>query len=1334
MLAGEFATAQSRHFETGHPFATAHPYYFRNYQVNDGISSNTITCIIQDKRGYLWFGTRNGLNRFDGSIFRQFRNDFRDLNSIGSNSILSLSEDGQENLWVGTHEGIFIYDPVREKFSPFSRVPRAEVRYIIRDRNNFMWFVSDNKLYRFDQRTNDLRSFNAPGALTTALTIGENGAIWRATQSGMASRYDAEKDQFIDYNVAGLLGHGSAVFIQTLCPVNDTAILIATLQQVLLFDTKTGCLRNVFRGYPWADQIQVHKIIHQGDGSYWFGTENGLCILEPASGAAQLIQKQYADPYSINDNVIIDFCRDKEGSTWVGTFFGGVNYYSRQLNQFRKYFPIPGINSLSGNLVHEICADHNGSIWIGTEDAGLNKLDRKTGMFTHFSPGRQPGSIAYQNIHGLAADGDTLWIGTYEHGLDLMDLRTEKVIRHYEKNNKPGSLASNFIVTIYKTPRNRILVGTWNGLYQYDRSKQTFSLMPYFNRQAQAILEDRDGTLWVCSYGNGVYYYNDRTGANGNFFYNRKDTNSLPDNYVNNLYEDSRQNIWFCTETGLCKLDRRLHGMVRFARDPILRNIQVFRMLEDGDGILWVSTSKGLIRIDPVSNDVKAFNTDYGLLSDQFNYNSAYKDKNGALYFGTVKGMISFNPLSIVRNQFMPPVYITGLQVNNAELKIDNAHSRLRQAVPYTASITLPYDSSTISIEAAALSYTMPALNEYQYKMEGLDKDWVHIKSNRKIYYTKLPPGNYTFKIKGSSAGEVWNEKETTLSIHVTPPIWASPWAWLCYILSALGIVFIVLRYYYIALREKNQRKIKTLEIEKEREIYNAKIEFFTNVTHEIRTPLTLIKLPVEKLLKLGTGDAALNENLFMINKNTNRLIQLTDQLLDFRKAEANNYTLNFVRTDINELLKELFSTYKPVAEEKKVSFRLEMPRVTLLAYVDPEAFRKILGNLLSNAVKYASQSIVIRLLPFNSDDSQFHIELKNDGIRIPVEMKEKIFEPFFRLRQTEKYAGTGIGLPLSRSLAELHKGTLEMKPSGDGFNVFYLSIPIHQQHEINLDEYATFESGASVNHHQDETPEETPAIRPGHAGLLIVEDNKEIAQFLQKELQEQFNVFRATNGEEALKVLSAENIQLVISDIMMPVMDGIELCRKMKTDIQYSHIPIILLTAKNTIRSRIEGLETGADAYIEKPFVFEHLLAQVNNLLHNRNIVKEYYAHSPLAHIKGIASTKADTGFLEELQAVIDANITNMDLDVDTLAKMMHMSRGSFYRKIKGLSDLTPNELITLSRLKKAAELLAEGKYKITEVAHIVGYHLNSNFSRDFSKQFGVSPSVYVKNLQNFR
>ena len=1281
--------------------------------------------MIQDKKGFMWFGTRNGLNRFDGTTFKIFRNDINDPQSIGSNSILSLYEDDSEHLWIGTYKGLYIYDALHEKFSLFNKIPQAQVRSISGDNKNNLWLIADQILYKLNRTTGALTTYNNFDTCV-AMCVASNGIVWSASANSTVRKYNAEKNSYKEYNINTLLyKNNTPVFIQTMYPVTDTTLLIATLQQVLLLNTQTLLLTNIFKNTPWENNIQVHRIIKQSASVFWIGTENGLYIIDLTSGKSRHIQKQYADPYSINDNVITDFCKDKEGNTWVGTFFGGVNYYSKQLSQFEKYFPMPGVNSLSGNLVHEICADKNNNLWIGTEDAGLNKLDTKTGTFKHFEPGTQKGSISYQNIHGLLADGNELWIGTYEHGLDVMNLTTEKVIRHYQKSNKPNSLGSNFIVTLYKTKEGDILAGTWVGLYKYDKQHDDFTLLPYFNRQAQAIHEDENGTLWVCSYGNGVYFYNNKTGVKGDFKYDPQNQHSLSNNYVNNIFEDSKKNIWFCTESGLCRYDAALKKIIRSSNEPLLRDNQVFKILEDDKGTLWISTSKGLVNYNLTNNEIKIYKTSNGLLSEQFNYNSAYKSNSGTLYFGTVKGMISFQPSSIEVNKYVAPVYITNIAVNNSSLKIGNAGSRLKVAIPYTSSITLPYDSSTITIDVASLSYTMPGINEYMYKMEGLDKEWLLMQNNRKIYYTKLPPGDYVFKVKGSNGDEVWNNKESVLSIHITPPVWASKWAYILYTLITLGIAFIIIKYYTIALHEKNQRKIKTLEIEKEREIYNAKIEFFTNITHEIRTPLTLIKLPVEKLLKIFSNDATLRENLSMIDKNTNRLIHLTNQLLDFRKAEANNYTLNFVKTDVNDLLKELFTTYKPVAEEKKLSFRLELPRITLLAYVDAEAFRKILSNLFSNALKYAEKIVTIKLLPFNSDDNLFHIEFKNDGYVIPAEMKEKIFEPFYRLKQTEKFAGTGIGLPLSRSLSELHKGKLELKQPADGFNIFLLSIPIHQETEINLDEYETIESEDS----QEGTDEDL--VTPSHnVSILIVEDNKEILNFLQKELHNTYNIYKAADGQQAFDILKNENIHIVISDIMMPVMDGIELCRRIKTDVHFSHIPVILLTAKNTMQSKIKGLENGADAYIEKPFILEHLLAQIKSLLVNRENTQQYYAHSPLAHIKGIACTNADKEFLERLQQAIEENITDMDLDVDTLAKMMNMSRGTFYRKIKGLSDFTPNELINIARLKKAAELLAEGKYKVTEVANTVGYNLNSNFSRDFHRQFGVTPSNFVKNL----
>jgi signal transduction histidine kinase/DNA-binding response OmpR family regulator len=589
------------------------------------------------------------------------------------------------------------------------------------------------------------------------------------------------------------------------------------------------------------------------------------------------------------------------------------------------------------------------------------------------------------------------------------------------------------------------------------------------------------------------------------------------------------------------------------------------------------------------------------------------------------------------------------------------------------------------------------------------------------VYYTKLAPGHYTFKVKGSNSSGVWNKQEAAIDIRIYPPWWGSIWAYILYAGIVAGIVYGLIKSYLRRVDEKNRRRFEILDMEKEREIYHSKIEFFTHIAHEIRTPLTLIKMPLEKLIKKKNSNAEIAYNLKTMEKNTNRLIDLTNQLLDFRNTEMDKFSLNFVKTDVSDLLQETYNSFQLAAEEKDIIFKLELPGIALQAYVDPEALKKILSNLFNNAIKYAESKIIIRLKNFNSDDRVFSILIQNDGYIIPFDLKEKIFEPFYRIKETDSQPGNGIGLSLSRSLAELHKGVLDLSKPENGMNIFILSLPIHQEKEFiihNDEQEAVVEDESHLVENADN------ALKPE---ILLVEDNKEILDFISREIAVDYMVRKASNGTEALEILKNGTIQLVISDIMMPVMDGLELCKKIKTNLEYSHIPIILLTAKNSLHAKIEGLEMGADAYIEKPFDFEHLSAQISNLLMNRNKIKEYFASSPLSQIRTIGYTKTDKAFLEKLKQVIDENLINIDIDVERMAKIMNMSRPTFYRKIKALSNLTPHELIHITRLKKAAELLSDGNYKVYEVAAMVGYSLQTNFARDFHKQFGMTPSEYV-------
>ena len=1308
---------------------SAQQYYFKHYNVENGLSNNSVTCSMQDRNGFLWFGTINGLNRFNGYSFRIFRNDPEDSTSIGSNFIRCLYEDKDGNLWVGTNKGIYIYNTCSEKFHLLVPTGLGEVREMRADSSGRLWFISDYNLYNYNPQTGKLKPYpvDSEPATVSSIAVSSDNSIWVSTNSSMLKKYIPANDSFVTYSILKRTEKHGSVRIEKIYPINNSALLIGTLTQgVKFFDITKKTFTDNISSNPDKSDMYAREFIQLTENEYWIGTETGLYIYNAKDSTTIQLKKEYDNNYSISDNVISTFCKDREGGLWIGTYFSGLNYYPKQFTKFEKYFPAYSMPSLSGNAVHEICKDHYGNLWVGTEDGGLNKIDVQKRKFSYFKPTGAKTSIAYHNIHGLLASGDSLWIGSFMHGLDLMNIKTGKVIRHYNAGPGPYDLKNNFIVTIFKTRSGDILVGTWTQLYRYIREKDGFIPVPNFETQVQTMLEDEEGTLWACTLGKGVIFYNPQTKQKGNLSYDANVRNSLCNNHVNGIFEDSRKNLWFATEGGLCKYQKDKKIFTSYTTKNGLPDNLIFRILEDEKNNLFVSTSKGLVCFNPENGDIRTYTKSNGLLSDQFNYNSAYKDADGRMYFGSVKGMISFNPAEFIKNTGIPPVYFTGFQVNNRELAVNATGSPLTKSIIYTKTISLPYDQSTLSIDFAALSYTVPEMNEYSYKMEGLDKDWTFLKSNRKVYYTKLPPGNYSFKVKGSNSSGIWNNKEASIDIQILPPYWASIWAYIIYLSLIISVVYALIKSYLSRVADKNRRRFEMLEMEKEREVYHSKIEFFTNIAHEIRTPLTLIKMPLDKLMRKQNSHSEINDNLKTMERNTNRLIDLTNQLLDFRKTEMDKFSLNFVKTDITELLEETYHSFQVAAEQKSIIFKLELPGIALQAYIDHEALKKILSNLFNNAIKYAETKVIVRLLNFKSEDKLFTIITYNDGYIIPYDLKEKIFEPFYRLRETEKQPGTGIGLPLSRALAELHKGVLDLSKSENEMNVFTLTLPIHQEKEfkLHMDEI----SNASEAEIYTDKIEFNNTSKPE---ILLVEDNKEILDFISNELSTDYLVRKSLNGLEALELLKEGNIQLVISDIMMPVMDGLELCKRIKTNLEYSHIPIILLTAKNSLHAKIEGLEVGADAYIEKPFAFEHLHAQISNLLLNRNKIKEYFASSPLTHIKTIGYTKTDKNFLEKLKSVIDENLINMDIDVEHLAKIMNMSRPTFYRKIKALSDLTPHELIHIARLKKAAELLSEGNYKVYEVAGMVGYSLQTNFARDFHKQFNMTPSDYMNNKQ---
>ncbi|GAA4167607.1 hybrid sensor histidine kinase/response regulator transcription factor [Sphingobacterium ginsenosidimutans] len=1295
----------------------AQSFYFKNYQPHDGLSNSSVKCITQDTQGFLWLGTRNGLNRFDGNQFKIFRHNASDPTSIGSSSILSILTDSKGVLWVGTTRGTYCYNPVKENFQPFNRIPIGEVN-AIHEYAGFIWLLSAGKLYRYNPYTTEIVPFDQNKNTLVAITSSKKGGLWTTDINSTIERYQVNEGRFVQIAVKKT-NRKALANTKTVYAINDSLLMVGTINSSYLFDFKNGTLKNLFANHYPQKVIQANCIIQQAESVYWIGTETGIYTYDIHTGQSQHIKKDLLNPFAISDNAVLNFYRDREDNIWFGTFFGGFNQYSNQFDNFKKYLYGFGKSALSGNIVHDIKKDNYGNFWIGTEDGGLNKIDAQTQQIQHFVANGKKGSIAHNNVHGLATIGDELWVGSTTHGLDILDVKTGELKKHYDRIGR-GPLQSSFAVCIFKSRDNSMFVGTDRALYGYNKHNDNFDLLP-IKAWIQGIYEDEYGILWVNTYGSGVYQYNRGTGEIQHLSSEQGKRNTLVNNYVNGLFEDSKKNLWFCTESGLSKY-RRDGRFTNYLTESGLPSNQVFKVLEDDNNSIWISTGGGLVRLDGNIPHMVIYTSRDGLPADQFNYNSAFKDKDGTLYFGTIKGMVSFNPTKSIKNSFIPPIFISDIQINNESIPV-RENGILKQSISLSKEIQLSYNSSNISFNIAALSFVSPKSNAYRYIMEGYDKGWTDITGNQRIYYNKLPPGTYTFRFKGANNNGIWNPTEKELRIVVSPPWWLSSWAYFAYFFAVSTIVLLILRYYFLLIKANNAQKMDNYERKKEQEVYNLKLEFFTNLAHEIRTPLTLIKMPLEKLIRTQQfTDSETASDLALMEKNTSRLIRLTNQLLDFRKAETNNMSLIFTKTDINSLLSDVFNDLNSLAKEKLLHYDLSLPRVTLTAFVDEEALRKILTNLIHNGIKYADNHVHIKLLPFNSDDIMFNIEFRNDGEIIPFDKREKIFEPFYRLNESDKDTGTGIGLPLSRSLVELHQGSLSLVYTEEHRNIFLLSLPIFQEQSLDIkpfleENYRTEERGMYT---KEEEATEKPVI-------LIVEDNKEILAYLNKELKINYTILRANNGAEALEILDRDNVQLVLTDIMMPIMDGIALCKRIKTDILYSHIPVIFLTAKNALDAKIQGLKIGADAYIEKPFSMEFLMVQLRNILNNRKIIKNYFTNSPSAHLAEINVSAPDKDFISLLNTVIYDNISDIDLNVEELAKLMNMSRPTLYRKIKGLSDLTPNELINISRLKKAAELLTQKEYNITQISTMVGYTVQSNFSRDFHKHYGMPPSTYI-------
>lgn len=1300
--------------------AMASDFYFKCLDVESGLSQNSVYDIIQDSYGRIWAATGDGVSVYDGDSFRIFNRSSAG-NGLRSNVTICLhrSEDGR--IYVGTREGLSVYDPVAEAFSAVELTGKdgesvsGLVRDMATDRNGDLWVVVANYgLFKVD-RNGDctpvplLDASDRAGRYIRSLCLAGDGNIWVSTNSKGLFRYSPATGEI---RLFGPKENPLFRDIWKIASLDRNTLLVGCSQKGLyMFDLRSHTfLRWKSQDGQSITETIIHDIYIDRGKKLWVGTENGLYVCE--NGSLYNLRHSPNDDYSLSDNSIHSIAEDSEGGMWVGSFFGGINYYSEYTSQFAKICPGDMPGDLKGKSISEMCEDRDGNLWIATEDAGLNFYDGRTKTFSS-------GFIDATNVHALALVGDSeLWVGTYMDGLYVLDVNTGRY-RHFVNDGKAGSLIDDSVYSIYKGFDDSIWIGTIKGLCRYDSMSGRFEHVrkDMITSSVNDISEDLDGRLWFATIGQGVFRYDGRNDVWDNPGFDCDERDRITQAII--LLLDKEGNMWVGTEgKGVFRFDRTKQSFdSHYDESDGLPNGVIYKLLEDEGGNIWGSTNKGLFRISPDNGQIITVNSENGLIYNQFNYKSGVRLHDGRLLFGCVKGIASFDPDHLRRLSTPPTILFNKFLLFNESVNPGADGSPLRKSIMASDEIVLNPHQSVFSVGFTGIDYSERQDVNYYYMLKGLDEEWIPADKTATITFSRLLPAKYTLTVKAVSMDGLWPPVENSLDIKVLPPWYKTFWARVLFVLMAMTLcslaVWLIVLYY----KRRNNQVFERIQRTKEKELYNSKIDFFTNITHEIRTPLTLITVPIENVMNnIGENDKNY-EVLSIIRRNANRLLKLVNELMDFRKIDPAVSQLNFRRIELVKLVRETCGRFSPSAAIKGIELRTSLPEDDVMADVDGEVFTKILSNLLSNALKHAAHLISLSLV---EDGLTFTLSVSNDGDRIPAGEKERIFEPFVKLDKNSE--GTGIGLPFARNLAEMHSGSLTLDTSTD-YVTFVLELPLRQKNVIMLDSdvVSDWDAAAGKGTEPIDRTNKTDART-----VLVVDDNAEFRVLMTDTLTGEYNVLTATDGDEGLRVLAVNKVDLIISDLIMPGKDGMEFCAEVKANINYSHIPFILLTAKTDPDTQVSGLNNGADDYIPKPFSPKILLARIDSLLRLRARLCDTFLHSPTEPVSSIAHSKSDEMFMKKIMDYVYDHIEDTELDVDDIAKAMYMSRATLYRKLKGISELSPNDFIRLCRLKRAAELLKENVYKVNEVAYIVGFSSPSYFSKCFQKQFGVLPKDY--------
>jgi signal transduction histidine kinase/ligand-binding sensor domain-containing protein/DNA-binding response OmpR family regulator len=1348
---------------------------FKKLTSNDGLSQNFVSSILQDKNGFMWFGTKDGLNRYDGYEFKIYRHNPFDAASLSGNYISTLFEDSKERLWVASNT-LDLFIPEKDAFKRIvlkiptnktdSTININKITSITEDKNGLIWLGTDDGLISYDPHTESSRMFyqtqdkSSPLSDNLILSLSSDDSLLIiGTQNGMKLlNLDSVKKNKIEYvkifheDANELLTSRRTILSQFRASSN--LIYSGTPAGLVKIDLSTRKSEFIpYRGHTffpfWHNRIL--SIVQDKNGNLWFACSGGLVIYNPISGNFRYYFHDPKDDQSLSLNNITSLFTDRGGKIWIGTAGKGINFFDQNKKEFSLYNGLVDREPFKTSFsISAILAENDNFLWIASQQR-LFRLDRVTGEYKYINLLYGPEG----EITSLVKDNkQNIWVSS-SGGLHKISENGNRITYYGHNPSNPNSLKDLFVRLLFIDSGGNLYA--LNSRYMSRFNEKTNSFTHYelsfveeddFTPLIRCIYETQDGSFWF-GWNNGLVKYDLETKEKIIYRHEPGNNKSISNNEVLSICEDPTQPkkyLWVGTQGGgLSRLNLDDGTFSSFSVTDGIPNNVIYGILSSGNE-LWLSTNNGLCRVTTDKYGTPTFRnydvTD-GLQGNEFNTGAYSKSSPGELFFGGLNGVNAFFPSSIRDNIYVPSVVFTELKFLKGAFDGENdLQHRINTAINISE-VTIPHKQNSFTIQFAALDYTATEKNRYMYKLVPIHDDWINLGTQRNVTFTELGAGDYELIVKGSNNDGIWNEEGASLKIIITPPFWQTFWAYGIYAVILIIVLYIVRRYELSRLRLKNRLKIESFETRKLKEIDELKSGFFANISHEFRTPLTLILGPAEQLEQNET-DNNKKEKLHTIKRSANRLLRLINQILDLSKLEKGKTKLQCQQGDLVIFLRGIINSFSSIAERKNISLQLVSEVSSIQTYFDRDVFEKIFYNLLSNAFKFTPQggSIEVEisrpdLAPgSNSANNYCNISVKDSGIGISEEYLPNIFNKFYIIENISGFTeqGSGIGLALVKELVELHNGNITVESKINEGSTFTVSIPIGKDY-LREDEIIKMKSEESdlhvpglkefldedilVDERYVEDSEEDDSLI-----ALIVEDNSELRKYIASILQSEYKIVEASTGKEGCNKAVEIIPDIIISDIMMPEMDGYSLCKKLKTDERTSHIPIILLTARAGEEDKLSGLETGADDYLTKPFSSKELSLRVRNLIEIRQTLRKKFSSSLVIKPKEIATGSVDKTFLEKAMKIVEKNISNDKFSVEEFSSEMNLSHSQLHRKLKALVNQSAIQFIRSIRMQRALELLQSNSGNIAEIAWQVGFGDPSYFTKTFSKHFGYLPS----------